>query len=77
MFDRDDREHIARLRSWDDVQKNLFYNEDSRALPAQVTMLRPALGHLNAFTKIFSEKLGPYLDAAFLWGAVDLLLEVS
>ncbi|KAK8013187.1 NB-ARC and TPR domain protein [Apiospora marii] len=71
QLDPDDRSIVDQYRSWNTVQEYVLHDES----PA-ITLIRPALGHLNNFTEFFHSKLGPTLDVAFLWGSLTCLLKV-
>ena len=71
-LDPDDLETVECFRSWNDVQENLL-----DGVPSSVALIRPALSHLSTFADFFVTKLGPDLDASFLWGTLACLLQAS
>ena len=72
FLDPDDIETVETFKSWDDVQQKVL-NGTSTTISA----IRPSLGYFCNFTNFFEAKLGPKLDASFLWGILACLLQAS
>lgn len=71
-LDSDDLETTQRFTSWADIKEELL---DS--LPPSIILIQPSLRHLSHFFAFFETKLGPKLDASFLWGVIACLSQVS
>lgn len=71
-LDPDDLETVETFRSWGDVQELVL-----DGVSPSIALIRPALGHLSIFADFFETKLGPDLDASFIWGALACLLQAS
>ncbi|KAL3952370.1 hypothetical protein ACCO45_012313 [Purpureocillium lilacinum] len=69
-LDPDDLEMVEQFRTWTDAQRYVL-NEQ---LPS-ITLLGPALGHLETFAQVFGTQLGRNLDVSFLWGSLTRLLQ--
>lgn len=68
----DDLETIDKHKSWGSVQDDVL-NE----APQSVSLIRPALEHLNVFSHFFATNLATSPDPGFFWGALACLLQVS
>ncbi|KAJ2993997.1 hypothetical protein NUW58_g1673 [Xylaria curta] len=71
-----DLDSVDLLISWDVVRETIL-DGPGVCGPSELALAKPALGHVNAFTNIFETELGPNLSAAFLWGVIGILLQVS
>lgn len=77
-----DLEQVRVVTSWDLVQAEVQGSASgsgetstsvAKSLPYEITRLRPALGHLHQFARIFESQL--CLPADFFWGIMALLIK--
>ncbi|EFY88132.1 hypothetical protein MAC_05870 [Metarhizium acridum CQMa 102] len=59
-LDQDDRQTVESFRSWNDVRAHVL-----KYAPRPISLIHPALEHLNVFANIFAAKLVASLDLAF------------
>ncbi|KEY73544.1 hypothetical protein S7711_10752 [Stachybotrys chartarum IBT 7711] len=72
-FDPEDLDDLRRFISWLSVRKALLRP------PKELTCdfaTKPAPSHLHNSTLILETELGPPLDAGFLWGILNIFLQV-
>ncbi|KAG9250320.1 pfs domain-containing protein [Emericellopsis atlantica] len=69
--DQDDLETIQRFKSWGDIKDELI-----GSFPPSIILIQPALRHFNDFFAFFETKLGPRLDASYLWGTIACLSQL-
>ncbi|KAG8163347.1 hypothetical protein KVR01_006644 [Diaporthe batatas] len=67
-----DLKELARLNSWGALQ-SLLQDPANR----EIARVLPALSHLKTFVGVFETQLGAELDAAFFWGVLGILIQVS
>lgn len=76
----DDLEQVRLVTSWHSLQKDVLQSAgtgSSKLIPYEIASIKPTLGHLDQFTRIFESHLAPGLQADFLWGILGVLLKVS
>lgn len=71
-------EQVRVVTSWDLVQAEVLDSGEAstsvaKSLPYEIALLKPTLGHLCQFAKIFESQLG--LPADFFWGIIALLIK--
>lgn len=74
-----DRRTIRSFRTYDDVQRHVFDEQDEEASEAalqELAMLQPRLVDLKIFSNFFATQLRPTLDTGIFWGMLGLLLTV-
>ncbi|PVH79292.1 hypothetical protein DL98DRAFT_655534 [Cadophora sp. DSE1049] len=70
-LDKDDQDTIDDFKTWEKLEKWLHNNTHS-----PITMIRPALSHLNVIVKLILTNLAPFVDAPFFWGSLACLLDL-
>ncbi|OJJ42592.1 hypothetical protein ASPZODRAFT_125317 [Penicilliopsis zonata CBS 506.65] len=73
----DDLVQVQSITSWDSIQKHVWGGESARTGPHEIALIRPTLGHLHRFTRIFETQLAPGLQADYFWGIIGVLLELT
>ncbi|KAM5347078.1 hypothetical protein ACJ41O_010083 [Fusarium nematophilum] len=72
-----DRRTIRSFRTYEDIQENVFVEQDEEASEAalqELAMLQPPLVDLKKFSDFFATQLRSTLDTATFWGLLGLLL---
>jgi hypothetical protein len=71
-----DREQVSEIASWHDLQTAIWGNQ-SLTVPHQIALIKPTLAHARRFIEYFEVEAGYGTSAAFAWGILGLLLNVS
>jgi hypothetical protein len=75
----EDLEQVQLIASWDAMQKHVLEpagTDSGEVIPYEIALIKPTLGHLYEFTRIFETQLAPGLQANFFWGITGVLLKV-
>ncbi|KAK8108993.1 hypothetical protein PG984_014794 [Apiospora sp. TS-2023a] len=70
-LEQGDKETVDSFPTSDKVVDWVF-----RRAPPSITLLRPALGHLQGFVRYFESNVAEGLDASYLWGSLACLLKL-
>jgi hypothetical protein len=75
----DDLRHVKFSNTLDEVQKQILKTADDPSFQQthqELAMVMPSLLQLRIFAEIYSNRLGPKLDASIFWGLRSLIVKV-